>query len=372
MKSVSWILVLCLLAVGCAETSVVENTEDQTTNKPAESVDDAQAETADDAPDESDDVAEAPAESTDDEPVVEEVTPQQKLADLRERKASVDEYIVFIEEQAGSELSLNALSTLARNKGMSAEDKGKLSDVITNQFITNEEIDEATSFDAARILFRLLESESADGVMRKLFARFADGEEGLNNNVIELVSVAFTSGSREYKKEVGENLVANYADDERIVDMLSQLNRRPPGAHTPDFLKSLAEKSTNKDVQGNALMSLVSFHKSMANVKPRLSDPGLVKRLPADLVDYLNDYDVEAHSDEITAIYERIVSDFADVKGARGRTLGAVAENELFVMNHLSIGKTAPDIVGEDLDGEEFKLSDYRGKVVLLDFWGDW
>ncbi|MDP6424698.1 MAG: redoxin domain-containing protein [Planctomycetota bacterium] len=32
----------------------------------------------------------------------------------------------------------------------------------------------------------------------------------------------------------------------------------------------------------------------------------------------------------------------------------------------------APDIVGKDIDGHTFKLSDYRGKVVVLDFWGDW
>ena len=35
-------------------------------------------------------------------------------------------------------------------------------------------------------------------------------------------------------------------------------------------------------------------------------------------------------------------------------------------------GKTAPDIEGEDIDGKKFKLSDYRGKVVVLDFWGNW
>lgn len=35
-------------------------------------------------------------------------------------------------------------------------------------------------------------------------------------------------------------------------------------------------------------------------------------------------------------------------------------------------GALAPEIEGEDLDGVPFKLSDYRGKVVMLDFWGDW
>lgn len=38
----------------------------------------------------------------------------------------------------------------------------------------------------------------------------------------------------------------------------------------------------------------------------------------------------------------------------------------------LEIGKVAPEIQGKDVDGKSFKLSDYRGKVVVLDFWGDW
>ena len=36
------------------------------------------------------------------------------------------------------------------------------------------------------------------------------------------------------------------------------------------------------------------------------------------------------------------------------------------------VGMLAPEIEGEDLDGVPFKLSDYRGKVVVLDFWGHW
>jgi len=38
----------------------------------------------------------------------------------------------------------------------------------------------------------------------------------------------------------------------------------------------------------------------------------------------------------------------------------------------LAVGKVAPEISGVDVDGRKFKLSDYRGKVVVLDFWGDW
>jgi thiol-disulfide isomerase/thioredoxin len=35
-------------------------------------------------------------------------------------------------------------------------------------------------------------------------------------------------------------------------------------------------------------------------------------------------------------------------------------------------GKPAPEIRGVDADGQSFQLSDYRGKVVLLDFWATW
>jgi len=37
-----------------------------------------------------------------------------------------------------------------------------------------------------------------------------------------------------------------------------------------------------------------------------------------------------------------------------------------------AVGRTAPDIEGEDSAGKAFKLSDYRGKVVVLDFWASW
>jgi peroxiredoxin len=35
------------------------------------------------------------------------------------------------------------------------------------------------------------------------------------------------------------------------------------------------------------------------------------------------------------------------------------------------VGRPAPEIEGEDLDGKRFKLSEYHGKVVVLVFWAD-
>ena len=38
----------------------------------------------------------------------------------------------------------------------------------------------------------------------------------------------------------------------------------------------------------------------------------------------------------------------------------------------LAIGNTAPDFEGSLTSGGEMRLSDYRGNVVILDFWGSW
>lgn len=43
-----------------------------------------------------------------------------------------------------------------------------------------------------------------------------------------------------------------------------------------------------------------------------------------------------------------------------------------YKVTHLVVGCEAPEINGVDQDGEKFRLSDYRGKVVLMPFWGIW
>src|SRR5262249_60664101 len=71
---------------------------------------------------------------------------------------------------------------------------------------------------------------------------------------------------------------------------------------------------------------------------------------------------------EVEAIFEKAAQEYVDVKLPFGGTVGEKASSELHEIRHLTIGRMAQDIEGDDQDGRRFKLSDYRGKVVLLYF----
>ncbi len=48
------------------------------------------------------------------------------------------------------------------------------------------------------------------------------------------------------------------------------------------------------------------------------------------------------------------------------------AESILASGAQTAVGLMAPEIEGVDLDGNHLKLSDYRGRIVVLNFWGTW
>ena len=74
---------------------------------------------------------------------------------------------------------------------------------------------------------------------------------------------------------------------------------------------------------------------------------------------------------EVEAFYEQASEKYGDVKLPYDETVGEVANTDLFEIRHLAVGKVAPDFEGSDQDGRPFKLSDYRGKAVLLYFWSE-
>ena len=59
----------------------------------------------------------------------------------------------------------------------------------------------------------------------------------------------------------------------------------------------------------------------------------------------------------------------ADVKASR---YGKNIAEKLDVIRAIQVGKPAPDFALNDIDGNVIKLSDHKGKWVLLDFWGSW
>ena len=52
--------------------------------------------------------------------------------------------------------------------------------------------------------------------------------------------------------------------------------------------------------------------------------------------------------------------------------MGRLAESQLFEIQHLGIGDTVSDFEGVDVDGNPIKFSNFKGKIVVLNFWGSW
>jgi hypothetical protein len=173
-----------------------------------------------------------------------------------------------------------------------------------------------------------------------------------------------------------ELLLTNYANDEKVGNVLSRLGYSRSDEIEP-FLRGMAEKSSLRENRGKALFTLARIIKRRAaNTEDiQRSDPESTK----DMKNWLGEKtfaalqasDPASFRKEAEQLFETVIAKYADVKGS-DRTLGESAKSDLFELRNLAIGLVAQDIEGEDLDGKKFKLSEYRGKVVVLDFWGHW
>ncbi len=139
-----------------------------------------------------------------------------------------------------------------------------------------------------------------------------------------------------------DTLFEKYIDNEKMANLCGILAQgRMPVKNADAKLEQLIEESPHEAVRASATMALAKTVKDETRAEK---------------------------------LYESLIANYGDLTSpmTRGKTFKEAADNALFQMKYLSIGKIAPDIEGEDLDGVAFKLSDYRGKVVVLDFWGDW
>ena len=148
-------------------------------------------------------------------------------------------------------------------------------------------------------------------------------------------------------------------------------------------MRKVLADNPSKEAQAHAALGLALRMKSQAAIARKLRKADtkaraqLEKNLGKEVVAALTKADAAALEKEAEELLERVAKDktYAETEFAFGddrMTLGKLAARELFEMRHLQPGKAAPDIAGEDIDGKPMKLSDFRGKVVLLDFWGFW
>ena len=148
-------------------------------------------------------------------------------------------------------------------------------------------------------------------------------------------------------------------------------------AECETFLRTVLEKNPHREVRGLACLRLAQF------LNARLQRLELLQQRPEMAERYEGLFGKEylgalEHQDRVTAIrdveeiFEEAAEEYGDVSLPYGGTVGEKARSELFEIRHLSVGKVAPEIEGEDQDGTRFELSEYRGKVVLLYFWSEY
>jgi thiol-disulfide isomerase/thioredoxin len=141
-------------------------------------------------------------------------------------------------------------------------------------------------------------------------------------------------------------LFEQYADSEGIADICFNM-MYSRDADAGDKLQGLIDNSPHDKVKAMASFVLASMLKNKSEMDDSIGE------------------------DQYLPLFKSVVENYNDAE-FRGRNLAEMAAGEIFAVENLGIGKEAPDIEGEDLDGVAFKLSDYRGKVIMLDFWGDW
>jgi thiol-disulfide isomerase/thioredoxin/ribonuclease D len=186
--------------------------------------------------------------------------------------------------------------------------------------------------------------------------------------------VTFGGQTKEVDQAI-ERLARDHAQDIKTGQVIGRLagHMSPAAEH---LLRAIAEKSPDRAVQGGAFLALARLLKDEAALVRRMKQnkevAARVKQLNGpERTEALLAKDPNALARQTESLFEAVVEKFGDVSDPRGDPAKA-AEAELYEIRNLGIGKTAPEITGEDLNGRPMKLSDYRGKVVVLVFCGDW
>jgi hypothetical protein len=227
-----------------------------------------------------------------------------------------------------------------------------------------KDLESKESFASLKTVATIRETTPVKDQAFDLLLKLAD-KDIRSKRAASALSLVFSNAEGDHVESAMERLMEHHSDSAEIIKVMSGLSRSVPSAANEKLLKQLA-KSSNGKVRGHALVSLAKFldNRDMYREYFSSADEEDRKSLGEEALAYI-DADVdESESADLEAALNLFVKDH--------QPLVESAEGQLFVMRNLQVGKTAPDITANDLAGVEFSLSDYRGKIVFLDFWGDW
>ena len=173
--------------------------------------------------------------------------------------------------------------------------------------------------------------------------------------------------------------IAEHLTD-RNVAMALNMGEQLPTPYRERLFRALFERGRDRPTRGRMGLALGRYLKAEADCIARLTRPEADSRRPWDLyfldpafVEHLRKTDRAAIEHKAEDVLKRVIADYGDILYFNGavvtkEALAVVAERELAEIRTIAVGKPAPEIIGEDVQGKPMKLSEFRGKVVLLDF----
>ncbi len=224
----------------------------------------------------------------------------------------------------------------------------------------------------------LVEAYEQDAQPREFAGRFLQLAEAHPRSPAAVDALAWVLSELPRRKE-GVRALALLTKDHmksRAIEAACLAIANTASSRAETLLRALLAKSTHLDVRAEACWHLSSLLEQQAILVEQLKKhPEMTDRVTRyygkEYGPYLVALEAGKVAERRAELYEQIIKSFRDIKTEEG-TMGEVAEAALFKLRHLSIGRVAPEIEGEDIFGKKFKLSDYRGKVVVLSFWGHW
>ncbi len=146
-----------------------------------------------------------------------------------------------------------------------------------------------------------------------------------------------------------------------------------------ELICAVLERHPNRSDRGQACHQLAMYKLLQAEMVRRIREQPAVIDLyvheqhKAATARFVTEADPDSLDRQAGALLERVVAEFADVPHWYDkRPLGAIALGQLTALRHLKVGMIAPEIVGRDHENKLFSLAEYRGKVVVLTFSGNW